>query len=250
MFELNMTSGIQKKFTLLIALLFIAGCATASSVKQLPSSSAKKRGTQKPYKIDGKWYTPIESSYGFEEMGIASWYGKDFHGKKTSNGETYDMHAKTAAHKTLPMNTYVKVTSLDNGRETIVRINDRGPFVSGRIIDLSYSAAKKIGIDLTGTARVKIEALGSKKGDKLVKRDYDRGSFNIQVGAFTVKANADRLRSSLESRYGSAYLTTFSKDGKLFYRVRIGNITSLLGARDILRRLATEGFGTAFVVAD
>jgi len=245
-----MIREIYKKVTLLVALLFIAGCTTSPAVKEPAPISGKKRGTQKPYKIDGKWYTPIESAYGFEETGLASWYGKDFHGKKTSNGETYDMHAMTAAHKTLLMNTYVKVTRLDNGRETIVRVNDRGPFVSGRIIDLSYSAAKELGVDVTGTARVKIVALGSKKGDKLVKRDYDRGNFNIQVGAFTVKENADRLRSSLDSRYGSTYLTTFSKDGKLFYRVRIGNIKSLSGAREILRRLATEGFGTAFAVAD
>lgn len=235
-------------FRLIVLVLITAvfsGCASAP-----PPGYKARKGTQKPYKIDGKWYTPIESAYGFEERGIASWYGKDFHGKKTSNGETYNMHAMTAAHKTLPMNTYVKVTRLDNGRETIVRVNDRGPFVSGRIIDLSYSAAKEVGIDTKGTAKVKIVALGSKKGDKLVKRDYNKGNFNIQVGAFTVKANAERLKNSLGGRYGSAYLTTFSKKGQLFYRVRIGNIKSLNNAGNILQKLAGEGLGAAFVVAD
>ncbi|MBI3755918.1 MAG: septal ring lytic transglycosylase RlpA family protein, partial [Deltaproteobacteria bacterium] len=136
-------------------MLLAAGCASAP-----PQGYYSKQGTQRAYQIDGKWYQPVDSSNGYEEEGIASWYGKDFHGKKTSNGETYNMYDMTAAHKTLPLGTYVKVTRLDNGKETIVRVNDRGPFVKGRIIDLSYKAASEIGIADSGTTRVKIAALG------------------------------------------------------------------------------------------
>lgn len=250
MFKGAMYFEIPKKLIAITVILFLTGCTTAAAAKYPASSNSRKSGTQKPYKIDGKWYRPIESSHGFEEKGIASWYGKGFHGKKTSNGETYNMRAMTAAHKTLPMNTYVKVTRLDNGRSAIVRINDRGPFVSGRVIDLSYSAAKEIGMDTEGTAKVRVVALGSKKGDTLVKNNYDKGSFNVQVGAFTVKENAENLSARLKRRYGDSYLTTFNKNGKLFYRVRIGKISSLSAGRAILQRLAKEGFGTAFVVAD
>jgi rare lipoprotein A len=113
----------------------------------------------KPYSINGIRYEPKVPNIGETFQGVASWYGPDFHGGKTSNGEYYDMTAFTAAHKTLPMNTQVRVTNLDNGRSTIVRINDRGPFVANRIIDLSYAAAKEIGMIKKGTARVKLEVI-------------------------------------------------------------------------------------------
>ncbi len=245
----NSGDEVQMRYvTFIILLIFTAGCA--STPPPVEPSYTAKRGTQKPYRIDGKWYTPMESAYGYEEEGIASWYGRDFHGRKTSNGETYNMHAMTAAHKTLPMGTYVKVTRLDSGKETVVRIIDRGPFVSGRIIDLSYKAAQSIGMAEEGTAGVSLVALGSRKGNKLVKQDYDRGDFSIQVGAFTVRANAERLKDRLDSRFDGTYMTTFNKDGRLFYRVRIGNIKRLTEARAVLERLAGEGFGAAFVVAD
>lgn len=117
-----------------------------------------KRKVGKPYKIMGKWYTPIHSSEGYKQKGIASWYGKEFHGKKTANGEVYDMHAFTAAHTTLPLPTYVRVTNLENGRHIKVRVNDRGPFLRGRLIDMSYAGAKALGFAEQGTARVLVEA--------------------------------------------------------------------------------------------
>jgi rare lipoprotein A len=113
----------------------------------------------KPYEIMGQWYYPIDSSDGFREKGIASWYGKDFHGKDTANGERYNMYAYTAAHKTLPLPTYVRVTNLQNGKSLVVRVNDRGPFVAGRVIDLSYASAVAIGMHIQGTAPVLVEAL-------------------------------------------------------------------------------------------
>lgn len=230
---------------LIFVMLLIAGCASAP-----PRGYYTKQGTQRAYQIDGRWYQPVDSSNGYEEEGIASWYGRDFHGKKTSNGETYDMYAMTAAHKTLPIGTYVKVKRLDNGKEIIVRINDRGPFVKGRIIDLSYKAASEIGIADSGTAKVEIAALGDTVGDKLVTRDYQKGSFLVQVGAFTVKSNAARLRDSLLQRYSNVSITTYDRGDTVFYRVRVGGANSLKEAERLKGRVETEGVESPFVVAD
>ena len=128
--------------------------------KSINNSKAMHRATMRPYNVFGIRYYPFVANVGDQFDGIASWYGPDFHAKKTSNGEIYNMYAMTAAHKTLPMNTVVRVDNLDNGRSTIVRINDRGPFVAGRIIDLSNKAAHEIDMVRKGTARVKVTVLG------------------------------------------------------------------------------------------
>jgi len=125
----------------------------------LPSGNGGYRKTGKPYKIAGRTYYPLESAHGYDETGVGSWYGRDFHGKLTANGENYDMHALSAAHKTLPLPTLARVTNLENGRSIVVRVNDRGPFVKDRIIDLSYAAASALGYDQQGTARVRVQAL-------------------------------------------------------------------------------------------
>ena len=237
---------ICKKYLITaFVMLFFAGCASAP-----PQGYYIKQGTQRAYQIDGKWYQPVDSSNGYEEEGTASWYGRDFHGKKTSNGETYDMYAMTAAHKTLPIGTYVKVKRLDNDKEIIVRINDRGPFVKGRIIDLSYKAASEIGIADSGTAKVEITALGDTVGDKLVTRDYQKGSFLVQVGAFTVKSNAARLRDSLLQRYSNVSITTYDRGDTVFYRVRVGGANNLKEADRLKGRIETDGMESPFVVAD
>src|SRR6185369_4967688 len=185
----------------LLALLccgLLTACAGHDKYARLPDSSLPRKGL-KPYTINGERYEPLSSHEGFVQRGLASWYGSDFHGKETSNGEIYDMYAMTAAHKTLPLGVYVKVNNRENGRETVVRINDRGPFVNGRIIDLSYTAARQLGLLDKGTAPVKIEALGyldSNNQGKVAYRapaSYDRGSFGIQVGAFTALDNAQRM---------------------------------------------------------
>jgi hypothetical protein len=147
-FYFPIKSRLIRYLPAIVALLcFISGCATSQPPPQKPA------GYPKPYKVFGKWYQPLPDSKDFRQRGIASWYGKDFHGKKTSNGEIYDMYAMTAAHKTLPLGTYVRVHNLENNRKLEVRINDRGPFVRGRIIDLSYTAAKNL--DSSGPARPK-----------------------------------------------------------------------------------------------
>lgn len=236
---------VMKPFLSLCLIISVIGCASAPQ-----EISYGKTGTQRPYKINGKWYHPIESTYSFEEEGYASWYGSDFHGKKTSNGEVYNMHAMTAAHKILPMGTYVKVIRLDNGRETIVKINDRGPFVKDRIIDLSYKAASELGITDTGVAEVKLVALGEIAGDKLITRDYEKGNFLVQVGAFTIKDNAVRMKGRLQPRYKNTFITTFERNGTLFYRVRIGGLMTLKDAERLKARLEEENFESPFVVAE
>ena len=137
-----------------------SSCRKDTGDKSINNSEAMRRATMRPYNVFGIRYYPFVANVGDQFDGIASWYGPDFHAKKTSNGEIYNMYAMTAAHKTLPMNTVVRVDNLDNGRSTIVRINDRGPFVAGRIIDLSNKAAHEIDMVRKGTARVKVTVLG------------------------------------------------------------------------------------------
>jgi rare lipoprotein A len=198
------------------------------------------KGHQKPYIVNGQRYEPLRDHNGFVQEGRASWYGKKFHGRKTSNGEIYDMYAMTAAHKTLPMGVYVKVTNKDTGQHTVVRVNDRGPFVAGRIIDLSYAAANKVGVAGPGTAPVVIEALGYKadgsSSGKVAYRQpqsYDIGTFAVQVGAFTVKPNAERLAADMRAQYGFARVIEGWVDGTRYYRVWVGQFPSLEKAESI-----------------
>jgi rare lipoprotein A len=200
----------------------------------------------------GKRYEPLQSHEGFVQSGIASWYGKDFHGKKTSNGETYDMHAMTAAHKTLPLGVFVKVRNTANGQEAVVRVNDRGPFVKGRIIDLSYSAAKKLGVDLAGTAPVRIEALGYRGqgvDNYRALDNYDAGNYSVQVGSFKDYDNAQRLSGDLRKKFGSSEIHLTNVNGNEFYRVYAGKFTSLRDAESAEREFSGRGYEGSFAVA-
>lgn len=169
---MKLSNRIYSTAFLIFCLSFLfTGCSTKQTYdyssyrkdtgdKSINNSEAMHRATMRPYNVFGIRYYPFVANVGDQFDGIASWYGPDFHAKKTSNGEIYNMYAMTAAHKTLPMNTVVRVDNLDNGRSTIVRINDRGPFVAGRIIDLSNKAAHEIDMVRKGTARVKVTVLG------------------------------------------------------------------------------------------
>lgn len=168
------------------------------------------------------------------------------------------MYGYTAAHKTLPFNTYVRVVNLKNARATLVRINDRGPFVRGRIIDLSYAAASALGMAQDGLAPVRIEALGYKNRKRrsgtlmqafVTPPSYQRGNFTVQVGAFAQQENALRLRASLSRKYRHASLTSTNRGGQLLYRVRVGQYCRLDRARAAARQLQEQGFPNAFVVA-
>nr|WP_320190211.1 septal ring lytic transglycosylase RlpA family protein [uncultured Desulfobacter sp.] len=254
--------------TLMPAFIFcltvaIAGCGAGNynSGHNRPDDKRyhSTKATQRPYRIAGKHYYPIASANGYVEKGRASWYGRKFHGRKTSNGETYNMYAMTAAHKTLPMNTWVRVENLDNGRDITVRINDRGPFVAGRIIDLSYTGAKRLGLVGPGTARVKVTALGkataySKKDHTPVNFkpvDYWKGNFTVQVGAFKVRTNAEKYRIKLSKDYMNAHIVPYVDDRGEFHRVRIGKFNNLNDAVTFSERLmAQEGFHHTFAVAE
>ena len=174
-------------------------------------------GNQSPYTVLGKTYTVLPSSKGYHERGIASWYGSKFHGRRTSSGEVYDMHYPTAAHKSLPLPTYVEVINLDNGRSMIVKVNDRGPFHAGRIIDLSYAAAIKLGVDQTGTARVDVRAIDVGNSKKVSARLP--GNTFLQVGAFSKKKTARELAGKMTA----AHLNPVTvKKNKGLYKVFIG----------------------------
>jgi rare lipoprotein A len=244
------------RFIFIFALFAFFICACASSTSTSPPPPLIKPGHPKPYKVLGKWYQPLPHSEGFRQSGMASWYGWEFHGKKTSNGEFYNMYAMTAAHKTLPLGTYVKVHNLENNRSVVVRINDRGPFVRGRVIDLSYTAAKDIGIVGPGTARVEVIALGRRtasSGDKAstyTAEDYSHGKFTFQVGAFLNRENAERQKRKLALRYKNAHIAVYDRGDKIFYRVRVGRFTTMQEAIQQEEILIQDGFPDAILVAE
>ncbi|MFU8768455.1 MAG: septal ring lytic transglycosylase RlpA family protein [Desulfotignum sp.] len=250
---------------LILFCLVYAGCG--KSIDPVPrdrtpappphKDTGKIPATQRPYTVFGKQYTPIASAHGFVQTGVASWYGTKFHGRKTANGEIYDMYAMTAAHKTLPMNTWVEVYNLENNRKIRVRINDRGPFVTGRVIDLSYTGAQKIDMVGPGTARVKVTALGAatqyaqKEPVAFRAMDYWTGNFTVQVGAFQEKANADNFREKLSRSYPNAHIVIHEDHRGRFYRVRIGRFSNLMDAERFSEALVKkDGFDQAFTVAE
>jgi rare lipoprotein A len=241
-------------------LFLIASCAPKKKPVEAPSpqhqsrdvAKPKSRPSQKPYTVLGKRYEPLETHEGFLQTGTASWYGGDFHGKKTSNGEIYDMHEMTAAHKTLPLGVFVKVKNTDNGREAVVRVNDRGPFVKGRIIDLSYAAAKQLGVDIVGTAPVRIEALGYRGTEAGLYRavdSYDRGSYTVQIGSFKEYRNAERLMNEMKKIFGFSEIHETTVNGELFHRVYAGKYTSLHAAEKAEEDFSEHGYPGSFTVS-
>jgi len=174
------------------------------------------------------------------QTGIASWYGSDFHGKSTSNQEIYDMYDMTAAHQTLPFGTYVMVTNLDNNRSVIVRVNDRGPFVGGRIIDLSYAAARLLNIVGPGTAPVRLEIL------KNLSAAAERSGFSVQVGSFSSKENAEMLKAKLMPKYGRIEVAPFKTPHQVYYRVRIKVADKDMAMRSA-QLLSGEGYSVLIV---
>ena len=214
----------------------------------VPRTEARsKYGNQSPYEVFGKKYYVMANPTGYSEAGRASWYGTKFQGRPTSSGEPYDMYAMTAAHKTLPLGTLVRVRHLQNQRSIEVRINDRGPFVGDRIIDLSYEAARRLGVIGPGTAAVEVQAIGTLAG---TPADVYSGNFTFQVGAFASRENAERLRAELNPRFGNAHIVEFEQSGRVFYRLRVGKCTSLDEAIAYEAHLKENGFKDAFAVAE
>ena len=221
--------------------------------KSVPARELKPY--QRPYTVNGVRYDPLLDHRGYVEEGVASWYGADFHGLKTSNGEVYDMHAMAAAHKTLPLGVFVKVRNLSNNREAVVRVNDRGPFVKGRLIDLSYAAAHALGVAGPGTAPVRVEALGNQVRDARGQvsyqplPSYDIGSYSVQLAAFSLPENAQRLAAEMKSKVGAADVREGLVDGKRFYRVRAGQYRSIEEAEAARIRFEQMNYPGAFIVA-
>ncbi|MBE0583692.1 MAG: septal ring lytic transglycosylase RlpA family protein [Desulfofustis sp.] len=232
----------------LLLITITSACSSATS-----TGSDYLHPTQRPYKINSHTYYPIPSAYGFDQTGIASWYGEDFHGRRTSNGETYDMHALTAAHKTLPMNTVLLVQNLDNKKEIIVRVNDRGPFVKGRIIDLSYSAAKQLNIVGRGTAHVRITALteGEKSESQMreMAQQFYTGDFYVQIGAFANTDNALRLQDRFLQAGHKTLIQKYQENQSTYYRVHVFVGRTLQGAEQARSILEKRGYRNAFVIA-
>jgi len=212
-------------------------------VKFYPSPQKVKTAPSRPYRVLGKTYYPISSTKNFTQKGIASWYGPKFHGKLTSNKERYDMYQLTAAHKTLPFNTKVRVTNLENGLSVLVRINDRGPFVGDRIIDLSLAAAKKLNMLKSGTTSVELRA--ENNPDQVNKADRKSANkFGVQVGFFKEIQNATNLKDQTRE----SFVQKFNSNGDQFYRVVVGNYDQFDQAWNQLKELKANGFTKAFII--
>lgn len=214
-----------------------------------------RAGNKNPYTVLGKTYYLIEDESNYKERGIASWYGKKFHGHQTSNGEIYDMYGMTAAHKTLPIPSYVRVTHLNNGRSVVVRVNDRGPFHEGRIIDLSYAAAQKLGITAAGTGPVEVEIVVPGDTPPPPLRPEDRAAttasgFYLQIGAFGSAANARAMRDKVA---GATELRVFVSEfvaARPLYRVRVGPFASEAELEQARRQLRRAGVEQSHTVKD
>lgn len=235
----------------------ISGIPDASP-RQEPRS---RYGNPDTYKVNGKRYYTRKSSRGYQERGVASWYGRKFHGRLTSNREPYDMYAMTAAHRTLPLPTYARVKNLRNGRNVVVRINDRGPFHSNRIIDLSYAAATKLDIVGDGTGLVEVTAIDPAHPKPLVAATpLDRTSSQpgqlprlfLQVGAFGNRYNAERLQARIEPTIAaSVRIQALANNSRPLYRVQIGPLASVQLVDDLSSRLQRDwGLSGMHVVVD
>jgi len=200
-------------------------------------------GNHSPYEVEGRRYHVMATASGYSERGVASWYGRKFHGRKTSSGEPYDMYRYTAAHRTLPLPSYVEVTNLENGRSVMVRVNDRGPFRKNRLIDLSYMAAAKLGFVEQGTARVEVRAVAAREPGGA---EPAGGEIWLQVGAFSDRQRAERVASRLR-RAGLAGVIVRSARfaGRRLWRVRMGPFASEYRLREAERRVRELGLGSA-----
>jgi rare lipoprotein A len=218
----------------------------------IPRSEPKSaRGNPAFYDVLGKRYFVLSSADGYHERGVASWYGPGFHAASTSNGERYDMYAMTAAHKTLPLPAYVQVTNLSNGKHVIVRVNDRGPFKEGRIIDLSYTAAAKLDMVKAGTTFVEVRALTPMQKAAPPPAPAATSDLYVQAGAFGTEANASRLLGQLRSKgVSNAFVREDQVEGKTMYRVRVGPIPTVNEFDRVVKRLRSLGVADARLAAN
>jgi rare lipoprotein A len=239
--------------------LFVAGCATVPAPRERPAKGGYykddgpgekapanlaeipdaeprleplHRYANRPYRVFGNEYVPLATLQPFRQRGLASWYGRRFHGQKTASGEPYDMYAMTAAHPTLPIPSYARVTNLANGRAVVVRVNDRGPFHSSRIIDLSYAAAYKLGFIEAGSARVEVEAI--------IPGQKARAGVYLQLGAFGSRDNAELLKDRLARELAWLKETMHVFLAGDLWRLQLGPYGSQADARSVAQRIEAE----------
>jgi peptidoglycan lytic transglycosylase len=229
----------------------------------VPENLPRSRfGNPASYTVDGKTYHVLPDCAGYHDRGIASWYGMKFHGGRTSDGDTYDMYAMTAANKVVPLPCFVRVTNLSNHRSVIVKVNDRGPFVDNRIIDLSYAAARKLGVVATGTALVDVTAVtpGETPSPPVAETlapapTTQSGPVSsapqlfVQIGAFADHDNAERARHTLETEgIRPVLIVIASEAGKTLYKVRVGPVADVSAVDRLTAQLAKLGYADAQVV--
>ena len=263
----------ELKHALLLALLAtLAACAARAPVDGGPRSGSaippelppdpvprpeprSAYGNGPVYEVFGRPYRVLDSSHGYRERGVASWYGRKFHGRPTSSREPYDMHALTAAHKTLPLPTWVEVRNLRNNRTVIVKVNDRGPFVDNRIIDLSYAAARRLDMVADGTSLVEVTAISFDEppaaAQETAPPPADKNTVYLQVGAFGERENAER-RYRLLTGGGIDNAFVFEERGsdRPLWRVRIGPIDDVAAFDRLVARLDALGIRESHLVTD
>jgi peptidoglycan lytic transglycosylase len=225
----------------------------------VPRAEPRSRYGNGPiYEVYGRPYRVLDSSHGYQQRGVASWYGSKFHGRLTSSQEPYDMHQMTAAHKTLPLPTYVRVTNLRNNRSVIVRVNDRGPFVDNRIIDLSYAAARKLDMVTDGTSLVEVTAISFDEPPAAASAAPAAGEavataskVYVQVGAFGERDNAERRYRMLHGQgIANAFVHRDDNSSPALYRVRIGPIADVDQYDSVVARLAQLGIADSHIVTE
>ncbi len=265
---------MNKKF-IILSLAFCSACTTGPgdikdsapvhvpvNVMTVPDAVPKyeqrtRAGNPRVYEVFGKRYQVLADSQGYRQRGIASWYGTKFHGRKTSNGEVYNMYAMTAAHKTLPIPSYVRVVNLKNQRSVVVRVNDRGPFHQNRLIDLSYTAAVQLGIQKAGTGWVEVISVQPALNQSVTQEIYppqqqvEKRAVYLQVGAFNNEFNAKQLQEQLLSKQNARARVqqALTSTGEL-YRVQVGPFDTVVQADEFNKRLSSMGLNNTRIVTE
>ena len=248
---MNILSDMRKNlFVVLFLCITTASCSISHRVIVEPSPLGL-RPWERPYTVDGERYVPLLHAEGYKEEGFASWYGKEEHGKPTSNGEVFDMFKPSAAHKTLPLGCYVKVTNKVNHKQTIVRVNDRGPFIPGRIIDLSYQSAKDLDIVDCGIVPVTVEVIASGATNlSQVPLSSPGKIFKLQVAAFSDQENARHLLEQLKKEFSFTDIQAVRTEKGLVYRVRVGRFHTLEDAETAKAYLGRNGYPDTFIFSE
>lgn len=250
---------MKRLLFVLTLLILLSACGKKDHYKDIDTDNIKPwnpkdeplstYGNHSPYRVNGQIYQVNNHPKGFSQKGRASWYGKKFHGRQTSNQEVFDMYKLTAAHKTLPLPSYVEVTNLKNNKKVVVRVNDRGPFVNTRIIDLSYAAAKTLDFVNDGIADVHIRVVNSPRD--LHEKPIKQGLTYLQLGAFSDKNTAYNLAKKASQLLGiETFVTILSTPAGMLHRVRIGPLASEYQVNQMLSQISGAGIGNAQIVTD